>query len=193
MIHNNIINLTETKQASVQLLKAVKLNLGFLPNLFSVIAESSASLQAFIEMNEQFAKSTFSATEKEVIQTAASVENQCNYCVAGHTKFAEVQGVSSTVIQAIRDNREIIDSKLEALNQFTRNLVRHKGFLATQEITPFIDAGYKAEQVIEVILGICVKTFSNLTNNLMSIELDDVFLQYQWQSEEQAENQLARI
>ena len=76
MIHNNIIKLTKPNQAAVPLLKAVELNLGFLPNLFSVIAESSASLQAFIEMNEQFSQSTFNATEREVIQTAASVENQ---------------------------------------------------------------------------------------------------------------------
>jgi uncharacterized peroxidase-related enzyme len=183
MIHNTIIKLTKTKLASIPLLETVESNLGFVPNLFSVIGESSISLKAFIEMNNQFSQSTLNATQREVVQTAVSVENQCNYCVAGHTKFAEVQGVDSEVIQAIRENQVIKDKKLQALNLFTRNLVRHKGFLTSQNIQQFIDAGFKAEQVIEVILGVCVKTFSNLTNNLLTIEIDEAFQKHQWQTD----------
>ncbi len=193
MIHNQLIKLTKTKQTSIPLLESVKSNIGFIPNLFSVIGESSTSLQAFIEMNYQFSQSTLTPTQREVIQIAVSVENQCTYCVAGHTKFAKVQGVSSEVIQAVRENKAIKDEKLQALNMFTRHLIRNKGFLASQDIKQFIDAGYQAEQVIEVILGICVKTFSNLTNNLLTIEIDEAFLQYQWQADTHNNSHLARI
>jgi hypothetical protein len=34
---------------------------------------------------------------------------------------------------------------------------------------------------MEVILGICVKTFSNLANNIIGIPLDEEFSKYVWQ------------
>jgi alkyl hydroperoxide reductase subunit AhpC len=33
---------------------------------------------------------------------------------------------------------------------------------------------------MEVVLGICVKTFSNLVNNIIGIPLDDEFSKHAW-------------
>jgi len=156
---------------------------GFIPNLFGVIAESPTALSAFIALNSEFSESSFDATSREIIQTAASVENACTYCVAGHTAFADKQNVSGDVIEAIRDNQPIADTKLEALNQFTRSVVRNKGHIPESEVERFLDAGYTRAQVLEVILGICVKTFSNLANNAIGIPLDEEFSQYEWNND----------
>lgn len=114
-----------------------------------------------------------------------SIENQCSYCVAGHSAFAEMQHVSPEIIDTLRHNQSVADSKLEALNQFTRLLVHNKGMISDQEIQQFLDVGYTAAHVIEIILGVCVKTFSNLANNLIGIPLDDEFSQHAWQSKAQ--------
>jgi type I site-specific restriction endonuclease len=111
-----------------------------------------------------------------------SIENQCSYCVAGHSAFAEMQHVSPEIIDTLQHNQSVADSKLEALNQFTRLLVHNKGMISDQEIQQFLDVGYTAAHVIEIILGVCVKTFSNLANNLIGIPLDDEFSQHAWQS-----------
>lgn len=167
------------------LLATVNDQLGFVPNVFAVIAESPPALKAFIALNEQFANSAFNATCREIIQIAVSIENQCSYCIAGHSAFADMQHVSPEIIDALRNNQAIADSKLEALNQFTRLIVRKKGMVSDQEIEQFFAVGYTKAQLLEIILGVCVKTFSNLSNNLIGIPLDDEFAEHAWQSRTQ--------
>lgn len=162
------------------LLTGVEKQLGFVPNVFGIIAESSPALKAFIELNGQFNASSFNATSREIIQIAVSVENHCTYCVAGHSKFAQMQKVPGDIVEAVRSNQPIADSKLEALHQFTRTLINTRGVIPESEVQKFFDAGYTQAQVIDVILGICVKTFSNLANNIIGIPLDDEFSEYAW-------------
>ncbi|OQK18569.1 hypothetical protein AU255_12375 [Methyloprofundus sedimenti] len=177
-----IYNSDNAKYPANNLLADIDNNLGFVPNVFAVIAESAPALKSFIELNEQFAESAFNPTSREIIQIVVSAENQCNYCVAGHTAFAEMQNVSPEIINALRSNQPIADTKLEALNQFTRLLVRNKGMVSDNEVQKFLDVGYTPAHVIEVILGICVKTFSNFANNVIGIPLDDEFAEYAWGS-----------
>ena len=117
----------------------------------------------------------------EIIQTVASIENECVYCVAGHTAFAEMQNVSSEIINAIRNNQPLKDKKLEALNQFTRALIRTRGIVSNSDVQQFLDVGYTPAHVIDVILGISLKTFSNTVNNTIGIPLDDEFTKHAWQ------------
>lgn len=176
-----LYNSENAQSPSDELLSTLEDKLGFVPNVFAAIAESPSTLKAFIQLNEQFAASKFDATSREIIQTAVSVENQCDYCVAGHTAFAEMQQVSSEVIDAIRNNRTITDTQLEALNRFTRLLVRKRGMVSGKDLQQFLNAGYTPAHVLEVILGICVKTFSNFASNVMGIPLDDEFAKHAWQ------------
>jgi len=161
------------KPPADEMLAEMESSLGFVPNVFAAIAESPASLKAFIELNTQFNQSVFDATSHQIIQLAVSVENECTYCVAGHTAFSEMQDVPSEIVSAMRNNEPLTDKKLQALNHFTRLLVNIKGPIPEAETKKFLDAGYTANHVIEVILGICVKTFSNLTNNIIGLELDE--------------------
>ena len=78
------IHTAETAQAPADnLLIATESTLGFVPNLFGVLAESPTALRAFVKLNNLFAQTSFNATSREIIQIAVSVENTCNYCVAG--------------------------------------------------------------------------------------------------------------
>lgn len=180
-----IYNASDANPSSGAVLTAVADMIGFVPNVFAVIAESSPALKAFVALNSEFSESSFDPTSREIIQTAASVENACTYCVAGHTAFAEAQNVSGDILEAIRNNQPIADSKLEALNQFTRLVVRSRGNIPESDVERFLDAGYNHAQVLEVILGICVKTFSNLANNVIGIPLDDAFVEHEWKPSEQ--------
>ena len=180
-----IYNASNANQSSGAILSAVAQMISFVPNVFGVIAESSPALRAFVALNSEFSESSFDATSREIIQSATSVENTCTYCVAGHTAFAEVQNVSKEILGAIRNNQPIPDIKLEALNQFTRSVVRSRGNIPESDVQKFFDAGYNNAQVLEVILGICIKTFSNLANNVIGIPLDDEFAKHEWKPTEQ--------
>lgn len=175
-----IYTVDTAKPPADKLLLAVEDMLGFVPNVFAVMAESEPSLRAFIQLNTQMSVSGFDATERELIQTVVSVENQCSYCVAGHTTFAYLQDVDADIIEAARNRQPVKAPKLEALQQFTLALTRSKGTVDDEQIKQFFDAGYTPAQALEVILGICVKTFSNLTNSLIGIPLDDEFAANAW-------------
>ena len=59
-----IYSVQDAQPPSDNLLKAVAEMLGFVPNIFAVIAESSPALNAFIELNRQFSESSFDATSR---------------------------------------------------------------------------------------------------------------------------------
>ncbi len=173
---------TASAPASEELRK-IREALGFVPNVFAVIAESSPALQAFVALNDWLANSSLSPIERELVQIATSVENHCSYCVAGHTAFAAMQDLSTDVVAAARCGRPIPDDRLEALHQLTLALVQQKGAVDQAAIATFFAAGYGPQQLLDVIIGVCVKTFSNLTNSVAGIPLDEEFSSYAWEPE----------
>lgn len=165
---------------SAELLAAVESQIGFIPNVFAVLAESKPALAAMIGLNGAFAESTLSPIEREVVQIAASAENACGYCVAGHTVFARNQAMDSAAIDALRSNGPLPDPRLDALAVFTRALARRNGHDCELELAGLIGAGYTRAQALEVIVGVSVKTISNLASNAFGIPVDDAFAACEW-------------
>jgi uncharacterized peroxidase-related enzyme len=165
---------------SAELLAAVESQVGFIPNVFAVLAESTSALAAFVGLNGAFAESRLSAKEREVVQLAASAENGCGYCVAGHTVFARNQTIDATTIEALRSESDLPDPRLDALARFTRALTRRSGHDCEGELAALLDAGYTRGQALEVMVGVSVKTLSNLASNVFEIPVDDAFLGCAW-------------
>lgn len=162
-------------------LRGIEKMLGFVPNVFAVMAEAPVALRAFAELNTRFTETSLTPTEREIVELAASVGNACVYCVAGHTAFAKRQAVPDDVIDAVRAGVPIADPKLEALHGFVRAMVERRGKLMPVDLDRFFAAGYTPAHVHEVILGISVKAFSNMTGNLTGIPLDAAFAAYAWE------------
>ncbi|WP_282609820.1 carboxymuconolactone decarboxylase family protein [Pelagibius sp. Alg239-R121] len=176
------VHTPETAPApSVDILKALEETIGFIPNVFAVIAGTPVVLEAFAMLNQKFSDASLTETEREVLQMAVSVENLCGYCVAGHTAFALNHGVPAQTVRALRREDILTDERLNALAVFARAVVVAKGRIGDAELHRFLAAGFKMEQVQEVVLGICVKTFSNLISNLLDVPLDDAFQTHRWQ------------
>jgi uncharacterized peroxidase-related enzyme len=163
-------------------LAAVESQLGFIPNVFGVLANSTPTVSAFADLNGHFGASSLSDIERETVQIAASVERNSEYCVAGHTRFARDQQADETVVESLRSVAAVDDVRLEALANFTRALVRSNGRVSPQDLEQFHAAGYESAQALEVILGICVKTLSNLATNTFGIPLDEAFASSAWQA-----------
>ena len=147
-----------------------------------IIKMGRTQLQDAVPMTlgQSFGACDFSDAENEIIQLATSLENQCGYCVSGHSAFAANKNVPSDIIQDMRNDQPIRNPKLQALNAFTRAMVREQGHLNQSDFDAFLNAGYSKKQALEVILGISLKTFSNYTSNLINIKLDPMFQPHQW-------------
>ncbi len=165
---------------SAELLAAAEKAYGFIPNLLAVMAESPATIKAYMTIGQLFDESTFSATERQIVILTASRFNECDYCMAAHSVVARMQKVPADVIEAIRNDQPIDDGRLEALRAFTRAAVEQRGWLPTRDIANFLAAGYTKAQVLEVILGISFKTLSNYVNHVTETPLDDAFATQAW-------------
>lgn len=167
---------------SVPALEAVAKNFGMIPNIFGVLAESPSVVTAYLQMGELFQQTDFTPEEQQVISIAVSVQNKCTYCVAAHTFMARnITQLSDDNISALRISSALPDAKLEALAAFTRAVVRERGWVAdSKEYKDFFAAGYSKKQVLEVIMGVCMKSLSNYVNHLSDTPLDGVFSGEVW-------------
>ncbi|MDT8319922.1 MAG: carboxymuconolactone decarboxylase family protein [Xanthomonadales bacterium] len=163
------------------MLQAAEKAFGFVPNISAVLAESPATLKAYLTLSKIFDDSSFSATERQVVILTINEYNNCHYCVAAHSAIAAMQGVPGDVVSAIREGRKIDDARIEALRSFTRQIVDQRGWVDEAAVQAFLDAGFQHQQVMEVILGVAMKTISNYTNHIAQTPLDEAFEPHAWQ------------
>ena len=171
-------------QAARPILDGAKRKFGFVPNLLGALAEAPAALEAYVTLSDVLARSSFTATEREIVLIAVSARNGCDYCVAAHSTIAGLQKVPDDVIAALRDGRPIADSRLEALRRFAETLVETRGWASDEDVQAFLAAGFTREHVLEVVLGLAFKTISNYANHLIGTPLDDAFAPREWRAAE---------
>ena len=167
---------------SASTLKAALKSFGLIPNLFAVLAESPSAVKAYLQLGQLMEESAFTPEEQQVIFLAVNVENGCAYCVAAHSFMAcNVAKASDDTINALRKASDLPDAKLNALTEFTRALVRKRGWVAdSQERKDFLAAGYTQQHVLEVVLGVAMKTLANYVNHIADTPVDTVFVGEAW-------------
>ncbi|MEM9293119.1 MAG: carboxymuconolactone decarboxylase family protein [Acidobacteriota bacterium] len=162
-------------------LQAVKDTYGFLPNLFGVFGESPAIAEAYAAVSGIFSSKTdLNPVEQQVVLLSASFVNGCDYCMAAHTGAAKAAKAGNQVIEGLRSGGPLGDAKLEALRTFTVAVVEQRGWVDDAVVNAFLAAGYTRQHVLDVILGVSLKTLSNYTNHLATTPLDAPFQPLKW-------------
>lgn len=166
--------------ASIKELKEVDTGYGFIPNLMGVMASSPAVLTGYRALAAIFETASLTPTERQVVLLTTSYENNCAYCMAAHTAIATMQRVDDKVIESLRNGTQISDPKLEILRAFTLEMVTSRGWPSESIKQQFLDAGYSPAAMLEVVLGIGLKTISNYVNHLSNTPLDQAFIAAAW-------------
>lgn len=160
---------------SKKYLQAIQKKMGFIPNMLGTFANSRAMLDGYLSLDSAFGKTSFTATEQQLILLTVSVENMCMYCVAAHTTLLKVAGVDAEIINAIRHGEKLADPKLSALVVLTRELVVERGFVTERTKENFIAAGYSEVAMMEVLMGVALKTISNYLDHVSQVPIDVPF------------------
>jgi uncharacterized peroxidase-related enzyme len=168
-------------ESSRKALAEVEKALGFVPNLFGILAESPAALQGYLGLASTLDRGTLTAAERELINIAVSTENRCEYCVAAHSTLAALGKVEPALVEAVRASATLPDRRVNALVGLARELVRQRGFASASTVAAFIGAGYNRAQLLEVAGRVGLKTFANLVNNVAQTPLDEAFEPQRWQ------------
>ena len=163
-------------EKSRPILENIQKSFKFIPNLFGVFANSPVLLEGYVGLEKTFDKGSLSAVERQIILLSASVENSCGYCMAAHSTLLKAfMHVPAEVVSAVRADQPVSDSKLEALIALTKEIVTERGHVSAQVMDKFLAAGYRKDQVLEVLIGVALKTMSNYLDHISPTELDPAF------------------
>lgn len=171
------ITLDEAEGEAKDLLSGAKDKLGFVPNMYTYMANLPGVLDGYLGTYAAFRETTgFTPAEQETVLLTISRINGCSYCMAAHSMIAENKsGVPGDSLAALRAGRELPDAKLNAVAKFTAAMVDSRGNPGKQAVDDFLAAGYGEQQVLGVVLAIACKTFSNYVNHLAATPVDEVF------------------
>ena len=170
---------TAPEKSKAALEGAVK-QMGVIPGLYAVMAESPETFKAYQELHQLFTATSFDAEELTVVWQTINVEHECHYCVPAHTGIAHSMNVDPAITEALRNQTAMPTEKLQALHDFTLAMVRERGNVSSEQMNTFFAAGYGQKQVLEVILGLSQKVISNYVNHVAKTPVDPMFEQFTW-------------
>ena len=168
------------------LLEASQKTYGMIPNLHGVLAESPQALKAYQDLHELVLNTSLDDTETNVVWLTINVEHGCHYCVPAHTAIAHSMKVDPAVIEALREEKPLEESRLEALRTFTLALVRERGRVNADELAAFRAAGYGERQVLDILVAVSQKVLSNYLNHIAETPVDAPFEQFAWNPDDAA-------
>ena len=179
------VTIEEADEVTKPILEGAKQQMGMVPNMFALMANNPAQLDAYTKTDATFRQNSgLSPKEQEVVLLSVAVENECTYCVAAHSFIGKNQGgLSDDELEALRNKGKLADEKLEALHQFTRKMVQKRGFADEADREALFNAGYNEKTVIGVVTGIGLKTISNYFNHQAETPVDEAFASFKWEPE----------
>jgi len=160
----------EVSPANQTIFDTLKKKLGKVPNSYAFMANSENGLATYLALSN--AKSSLSIKEKEVINLTVSEINGCHYCTSAHTVIGKLNGFTDEQILEIRSGGVSFDTKLDALAQFVKRASSNQGKVSQEALDDFFAAGYTNESLVDTIMIIAERTFSNYLNAIVGVPID---------------------
>jgi uncharacterized peroxidase-related enzyme len=164
--------ISDAPAASQPLLEAVEKQLGVVPNLFRLVANSPAALQGYLGLSGALSKGALSAATRERIALAVAEINGCNYCLSAHTYLGKnLAKLDDAEITANR-NGASNDPKADAAVRFAAKVARERGHVSDDDVRAVKLAGYNDAQVIEIVVHVALNTWTNYINEVAKTDID---------------------
>src|SRR6516165_9717484 len=129
----------DVPEASKPILDAVRKQLGAVPNMFRLLAQSPAALQGFTANNGALTK-TLDVKMRERIALAVAQLNGCDYCVSAHSYLGLNLAKISPEEVALNRQGKSSDAKANAAVSFAAKVVRERGHISEADIKSVRDA-----------------------------------------------------
>jgi uncharacterized peroxidase-related enzyme len=158
-------------EATRATLDAIEKQLGTVPNLFRLLANSPAALNAFTGMQGALSR-TLDVKTRERIALAVAQVNGCDYCLSAHTYLG--QNLAKLDAQEIALNRRgrSADAKADAAVRFAATIARERGHVADADIAAVRKAGFSDAQMVEIVALVAENSFTNFLNEVARTEID---------------------
>jgi len=161
----------DVPEASKPILDAVNRQLGVVPNLFRLIANSPTALTAFSGFQGTLSK-TFDVKTRERIALAVAQVNGCDYCLSAHTYLGLNLAKLSPEEIALNRKGGSGDAKAHAAVQFAANVAKARGHVSDTDIKLVRDAGFTDAQLVDIVALVAENSFTNYLNVVAGTEID---------------------
>src|SRR5512144_1012968 len=135
--------------ASHPLLEGVKKQLGIVPNMFRLIANSPAALKGYVGLSDALNRGALPAPTRERIALAVAEVNGCAYCLSAHTYLGRNLAKLDDAEMSANRNGSSNDPKADAAVRFAVKVAQLRGHVSDPDLQAVRSAGYSDAQVIE--------------------------------------------
>lgn len=158
--------------ASQPLLEAVKKKLGVAPNLFRLVATSTAALTGYLNLSAALEKGALPAQTRERIALAVAEINGCGYCLSAHAYIAKNLAKLDDAEIAANRNGASNDATADAAVRFAARVATARGHVSDADLQAVRQAGFSDAQIVEIVLHVALNTFTNHINEVAQTEID---------------------
>jgi uncharacterized peroxidase-related enzyme len=158
--------------ASQALLAGVNRQFGAVPNVYRVMANSPATLEAFLGCGNALDKGGIDRLTRERIALAVAEVNGSDYCLSAQTyRVRQAAMLDDAEITANRSGASN-DIQADAAVRFAARLIRERGRVSETDIEAVKRAGYSDADIVEIIGNVAMNVFANLINVALKTDID---------------------
>ena len=161
----------DTPEASRPILAQVERQLGMVPNLYRLIANSPKALAAYAAFNGALAKALDLKTRERIALAVAEVDG-CDYCLAAHSYLAaNLAKLPLEEIERARQGRAS-EPKADAAVAFAAKVTRERGHVGDADVAAVRVAGFGDAEIVEIVALVAENVFTNFLNSVAQTEID---------------------
>lgn len=156
---------------SQELLSAVERQMGTVPNIFLAMANSPATLEAYLQFSGSLSRGKLSPTLREQIALATAGKNGCDYCASAHTFLGRKAGLNEDQL-ALALKGESTDAKTTKVLGFVREILETSGNVRPESIAELSEAEFTDEEIVEIVGLVGMNIFTNYFNHVVRTTID---------------------
>lgn len=165
-------SIEDAPAAARPLLEGVKKQLGSVPNLFRITANSPAALGGYLDLSGALSKGDLPAATRERIALAVAQKNGCDYCLSAHSYIGKNMAKLDDAEIAANRRGGSTDPKADAAVRFAVSLVEARGNVTETEVAAVKLAGYSDAQIVEIVAHVALNTLTNYLNEALGTPID---------------------
>lgn len=158
--------------AARPLLEAVQKQIGSVPNLFRLVANSPAALEGYLGLSGALSKGSLPAATRERIALAVAQVNGCDYCLAAHSYIGRHVAHLNDAEMAANRHGGSLDPQADAAVRFAAKVARERGRVSDLDLRAVRLAGYDDAQIVEIVQHVALNTWTNYVNLVGGTEVD---------------------
>ena len=157
----------------------VQEKIGFVPNVFLVLAHRPAEARAFFDYHDALMEKDGGITkaEREMIVVATSAANDCLYCVVAHGAILRIRAKDPLVADqvAVNHRKADITPRQTAMLDFAMKVSQAAGAIGDEDFAALRVHGFTDEDAWDIGAIAAFFALSNRMANLTSMRPNDEF------------------